>query len=67
MTATPGAGKRITVAGARALGALLALHTPLELAGGPMCRECLTAHPCRTVQLAHTIAGVPAPTQEGSP
>ena len=61
------AGKRITVAGARAVGELFELHTPYETATPATCRECLTAHPCRTRRLLDVIAGTPAPPEEGSP
>lgn len=66
MSAPRGAGRRLTVAGARAMGELLELHTP-HAHVPELCRECLTDYPCRTRQLLDVITGTPAPTQEGSP
>jgi hypothetical protein len=54
----PPPGPDTAAEGARALDELLELHMPGEVAVA-LCRECMTAHPCRTLTLARIIAGEP--------
>lgn len=44
--------------------ALERLHSPFELAAGPLCSECLLPHPCRTLRLAHPGAGTDTPRED---